>query len=88
MLEDFTIEVVEDTVSVPSYAEIDSYSVSTQGLRITIGGAEGHSLQIYDLTGRLVVKSEVANGSYTLPSAGMYIVRVSGLRPRKVMAVR
>jgi hypothetical protein len=88
ILNDFTIEVMEDSVSVPSYADNSRYSWTTQGLQLNISNAEGHSLQIYDLTGRLVVSSPSADGSYRLPSAGMYIVRVDGFKPRKVMVMR
>lgn len=88
MLDDFTIEVEQDSVSVPQYAEMACYRVSTSGLQLNITGAEGCALEIYDLTGRLVVRSRSADGNYRLPSSGMYILRVNGFKPRKVMVMQ
>ena len=88
VLNNFTIEIVEDSVSVPSYEGISNYSVSTHGLQLNISGAEGHALQIYDLTGRLIVSSPVADGHYRLPSSGAYVLRVDGFKPRKIMVMR
>ena len=87
-LKDFMIEVAQDSVLVPSYAECSSYAVATQGLQLNITGAEGHALQIFDLTGRLVVSNPEADGCYRLPSAGVYILRVDGFKPRKVMVMQ
>ena len=84
---EFTIEAVEDSVSVPSYENSLGYTVVSNGLQLNISGAEGHSLEIYDLTGRLVVNSHTADGHYRLPSAGVYILRVNGFKPRKVMVM-
>jgi hypothetical protein len=61
------------------------YTVALNGLQLHISGAEGHSLEIYDLTGRLIVNSRTADGHYRMPSAGVYILRVNGFKPRKVM---
>ena len=86
-LNDFSIEVVEDSVSVPSYTDAMGYMVTANGLQLNISGAEGHSLEIYDLAGRLVVNSHTADGHYRMPSAGVYILRVNGFKPRKVMVI-
>lgn len=37
------------------------------------------------LTGRLVMSRLSADGHYRLPSAGIYILRINGFKPRKVM---
>ena len=79
--------VSEDSVFVPSYVDAMGYMVTTNGLQLDISGAEGHSLEIYDLTGRLVMSNRNADGNYRLPSSGMYILRVNGFKPRKVMVM-
>lgn len=84
---DFTVDVAQDSVSVPSYAGFENYTLATQGLQLSIAGAEGHSLQIYDLAGRLVVSSPTADGHYRLPSSGIYILRVDGFPPRKIVVM-
>ena len=88
MLNDFTIEIAQDSVLVPTYAETSNYTVATQGLQLNISGAEGRALQIYDLTGRLIVNKPNADGYYRMPSSGVYILRVDGFKPRKVMVVQ
>jgi len=80
-----TFEATGDSVAVSSYAAESSYHLSTQGLQFNITNAEGHSLSVYDITGRLIVSSPNANGAYRLPSTGVYILQVEGFKPRKVM---
>lgn len=86
-LDGFTIDIGQDSVSVPSYAGFANYTLAIQGLQLNIAGAEGHSLQIFDLAGRLVVSSPTADGHYRLPSSGIYILRVDGFPPRKVVVM-
>ena len=87
-LDEFKIEIAQDSVLVPSYAETSNYTVAIQGLQLNIAGAEGHALQIYDLTGRLIVSKPDADGYYRMPSSGVYILRVDGFKPRKVMVMQ
>ena len=84
-LNDFVVEP-DTTISVPSH-EIANYQVFTNGLQLGIRGAEGHSLQIYDMMGRLLVNRNSADGAYQMPAPGVYILRVDGFKPRKVMVV-
>lgn len=88
VMDEFKVEIAQDSVSVPSYAETSSYTVAIQGLQLNITGAEGHALQIYDLTGRLIVSKPDADGYYHMPSSGVYILRVDGFKPRKVMVMQ
>ena len=87
-LSGFSIDINTDPVSVPSHTEISDYTIATSGRQFNISGAEGHTLQIYDLTGRLILSSQTANGSYVMPSSGVYILCVNGLKPRKVVVTR
>ena len=83
-LNNFTIEA--DSTSVSSYV-LPDLVVSSYGLNINIHNAEGRALQIYDITGRLVTSSASANGTFQVPNSGLYILRVEGFRPKKVMLV-
>ena len=85
---DFTIEVVEDSVSVPSYADDSRYTLTTNGLQLNISNAESRALRIFDIAGRLIAHSSDANGSYRMPSAGLYIIDVNGCKPQKVVVKR
>ena len=87
-LSDLRIDINTDPVSVPSHTETSDYTIATNGRQFNISGAEGHSLRIYDLTGRLILSSQTANGSYVMPSSGVYILCVNGLKPRKVVVTR
>lgn len=85
-LEDFVVEM-DTTTSVSSH-EKENYLVMTNGLQLGIRGAEGKYMQIYDIMGRLLLTRNSADGTYQLPSPGIYILRIEGFKPRKVMVVR
>lgn len=84
-LNDFVVEL-DTTISVPTH-EREDYTVTTNGLQLSIRGAENNSLQIYDMMGRLLVNRCSADGAYQMPAPGVYILRVDGFKPRKVMVV-
>jgi hypothetical protein len=86
MLNDFVVEL-DTTISVPTH-EMADYLVLSNGLQLSIRGAEEHSLQIYDIMGRLLVNRRSADGTYQLPAPGVYILRVDGFRARKVVVAR
>ena len=68
--------------------EKNSFVVSTSGRRIRITDAPEGRLTVHDVMGRCVVASPSANGSYDLPAAGVYLVRIGDLPARKVVVVR
>ena len=85
-MENFVVEP-DTTIAVPTH-EMTDYKVFTNGLQLSIRGAEEHSLQIYDMMGRLLVNRRSADGTYQLPAPGVYILRVDGFRARKVVVAR
>lgn len=85
-LNDFVVEP-DTTISVPTH-EREDYAVTTNGLQLSIRGAENQSLQIYDIMGRLLLTRRSADGTYQMPAPGVYILRVDGFKPRKVVVVR
>lgn len=85
-LHDF--EILTTPASVSAYSETTNYNVVVDGSQINISDAKDNALRIFDMTGRMVVSSNVANGTYQMPSSGVYIILVNGYEPRKVMVVR
>ena len=58
-----------------------------EGRTLYTRGAEGGSLTIYDALGRRVYHADNHQAlSVTLPSAGVYLIRVDGAQPHKVIA--
>ncbi len=82
----FTVVEPDTTISVTTHV-INEYTVFSNGLQLTIRGVEGHALQLFDMTGRLLLTRRSADGTYQILSPGIYILRVDGFRPRKVVMV-
>lgn len=63
------------------------FSVTTSGLKITVGNVQHHPVRIYDIRGCLIF-SETQTGesvSVDVPEGGIYIVMVEGQPTRKVL---
>lgn len=59
----------------------------TDGLRLSIAGADGSSLQIFDVMGRCLFNiAEYDGAAIMLPAEGVYVIRADGYQPRKVLA--
>lgn len=61
------------------------------GRRIFVDGAEGTSVEIYDITGRLVIREELNSSNHTIftvRSSGIYVVHTGSGITKKVMVVR
>ena len=71
-------------------AEAARYSVSVRGLTLTIGGAAGLPVTLYDQAGRRVaaVGSAQEGERITLPASGIYLLRIADNATRKVVAAR
>lgn len=65
-----------------------TYRVNTDGLRVTVSGVSERQLSVYDAMGRCVISSPVANGTFTMPASGIYVMRIGNLPPRKIVLVR
>lgn len=59
-------------------------TIFAQGRTLTVQGAQGAVVSIYDIMGRLVFKGKDV-ASVTLPAAGVYMVRVADRPSRKVV---
>ena len=82
-----SLSIVSSLSAIPS-AEPLNYSIVTRGLQLTISGIEGHAIEIFDITGRLIAKRSDANGTFTMPSTGVYIVHIDGAMPKKVVLLK
>lgn len=64
-------------------------TVSTNGRTIALAGTNGQMLSIYDITGRMIVREQAVEGkAYTMPNAGVYMVKVGSHKAEKVVVVR
>ena len=68
--------------------EHQSYKVATSGLHFTVMGAPEGQLDVYDIMGRRVLSSPVANGTFSLPTAGVYLLHVGNLPVSKIVLVK
>ena len=65
------------------------YKVFANNGAIAVSGAEGQTLRIYDVQGRLVVSEKAAdNKLYAVPTTGVYMVQVGKNRAQKVVVMR
>ena len=62
-------------------------SAYTHGGELVLEGAEGHAVQVYDLSGRLLHTTPTASQTerYTVPATGLYLLRVEGVGTRRVV---
>ena len=61
--------------------------IAVSGLKLIVDNPEDESVSLYDVTGRLLTQSSGRSVTFTLPSAGVYIVKVGSMPARKVVAV-
>lgn len=67
----------------------NEYKVFATNDAIAVSGAEGQSLRIYDVQGRLIVSEKAAdNKLYNVPTTGVYMVQVGKQRAQKVVVGR
>ena len=67
----------------------NEYKVFANNGCIAVSGAEGQTLRIYDVQGRLVVSEKAADDKlYAVPTTGVYMVQVGKNRAQKVVVMR
>lgn len=79
---------VEDTTPVSIHPiDADGIRIYSSNGRVAVRGAEGSSVRVYDLAGRLVatVNNATAETLLTVPGKGLYLVRMDGKPARKVI---
>ena len=72
--------------------EADAFEFNAYGSdgRIFVKGADGREVSIYDIYGRQLNRSHSANAleSYAVPATGTYLVKVAGVKAKRVVVVR
>ena len=66
------------------------YDVATSRDIITVRGAEGHNIKVYDMSGRVLASQRDAAEvqSFRVPATGTYLVQVDGLPAKKVVVIK
>lgn len=68
-------------------AESDQLRVVVEGRQLTILGAEGSAVQLFDVMGRCIYRTESYDGlPVRLPAAGVYVAQAEGRAPKKILA--
>lgn len=66
--------------------QLEDVVLSVEGRRLVIVGADGRSVQLFDMSGRCLHSSDAFDGaSLNLPAAGVYMVRIDGRAARRVV---
>lgn len=68
-------------------ADADGISITTADGIITVNGADGESVCVYDITGRMVASSHTGE-TIALPASGVYVVKVGTTSSRKVVVLK
>lgn len=70
--------------------EIDDseLEVVLSGLILTVDNPTGLPMELYDVTGRLLVQTLSRSLAFTLPASGVYILKLNDQKVRKIVAVK
>lgn len=90
MTEDITLIAIFDIPPIPTGVAESEYSdaeVSVMGTTITVQGAEGARVRIFDVQGRLIGSTPQATVSHTfrMPATGVYLVQLGNGAARRVV---
>lgn len=90
MTEDITLQALFDMPPVPtgvSEAEFPEAEVTVSGTTITVRGAEGVRIRVYDVQGRLMgsTPQATANQRFRMPATGVYLVQLGTGAARRVV---
>ena len=79
----------DSTTSVEDFDAIE-YVVYSNNRQIVVRGAEGHTVTLYDINGRIVAQTASADETQnlTVSTAGIYLVCVDGMKGAKKVVVR
>lgn len=78
-----TINLTYGGVGIEDAQAVD-FTVTTNDKDVTIDGVANENVLIFDLQGRVIVNEKMTSNTYTMPNAGMYIVKV-GKTAKKVV---
>lgn len=76
-------------IPIQGIAEVEGSLIRCMGDKIIISGAVGQTISIFDITGRVVVREKVMEGKqYTMPQAGVFMVKVGNSPAEKVVVAK
>ncbi|MCQ2299493.1 MAG: right-handed parallel beta-helix repeat-containing protein [Bacteroidales bacterium] len=90
---DTTFVTIYDTVQV-SIEEVDvqsaDWTMNAEGEYISVRGAEGETIRIFDVHGRQLHIQQTASAAvrFRVPSAGVYLVKVGNAPARKLVVIK
>lgn len=71
-------------------AELVNARVYTTGCEIVVEGLAGHTVRLYDISGRLLERRDEGGDrvKFLAPASGTYVLRIGDRTVRKVMVIR
>ena len=77
--------IFRDLLAIPG-TDSQEITVTTQGLDITIVGAENKAVSLYDIMGRRIAATQATEcATLHAPSTGVYLLQIQGLPARKIV---
>ena len=61
--------------------------VTTSGLTVTVENSDGEAVKIYDITGRQLMSTTSKLSTTSLPTSGVYIVKVGNRAAQKIVVI-
>jgi hypothetical protein len=81
--------ICNSTPSSITDAAWDGINLEYENLTLSLTGAEGRSVTVTDITGRILYRPNATTvEKITLPTSGVFFVRVDDSPARKVIAIR
>lgn len=66
-------------------ADNSSIDIHVNGEQLTVAGAEGRTIELFDVTGRRIASHLSSNVYTAIMPFGVYIVKIQGLEPKKIV---
>ena len=89
VIEDVFLEAIFEIETGIDEVEFGGIKVRTGQMNIYVSGGDGQELRIFDLNGRMLVEEkQVSDKPHTMPTAGVYFVKVGKYPVQKVVVAR
>ena len=78
-----------EATSTESIQEADGVAILCRNGQLSVQGAEGETIAVFDMAGRLILRDTICEGrTYALPKGGVYLVRLGLQSAPKVVVAR
>ena len=86
---DTLISALFEPIHTETIQEADGVTIRHHNGQLTINGAEGMTISIFDISGRILVNETLTEGkTYEMTHAGVYMVRVGNHSAKKVVVAK